>query len=65
MYICDMDKEIKAKELIKFSNLSLLLSGNDNSIRKRKTPIKYKEKVNKLINLIDAWIDDSIKIDEL
>lgn len=45
-----------AKTLINYKQLSLLLSGNDNSIRKNKTPKQYKEKVSELEALIDYFI---------
>ena len=43
------------KHLINWKQLSIELSGNDNSIRKNKIPKKYKTKVNELLKLIDVW----------
>ena len=41
--------------LIKWSELSRKLSGSDNSIRPNKVPKKYKKKVDRLIQLLEAW----------
>ena len=49
-----------AKDLINWKKLSLFLSKNDNSIRKKNVPKKYKEKVKELESLIDYWIDKNI-----
>ena len=51
------NKEIKAEDLIKWSSLSLLLSGSDNSIRKHKQPNIYKEKGDELKGVINKFID--------
>jgi hypothetical protein len=44
-----------SKDLIKWSELSRKLSGSDNSIRANKVPKKYKNKVDRLIKLLEAW----------
>jgi len=44
-----------SKDLIKWSELSRKLSGSDNSIRPNKVPKKYKKKVDRLIQLLEAW----------
>lgn len=43
------------QELIKWSTLSKMLSGSDNSIRQNKIPKKYEEEVKKLIEFLEAW----------
>ena len=43
------------QELIKWSTLSKMLSGSDNSIRQNKIPKKYEEDVKKLIEFLEAW----------
>ena len=43
------------KDLIKWSELSRKLSGSDNSIRPNKVPKKYQKKVDRLIQLLEAW----------
>ena len=45
-----------SKDLIKWSELSLKLSGSDNSIRANKCPKKYEKKVNRLLYLIELWL---------
>lgn len=42
-------------KLIKWSELSRKLSGSDNSIRPKKVPKKYKNKVDRLIQLLESW----------
>ena len=44
------------KDLINWKQLSIELSGNDNSIRKNKVPKKYQPKVNQLLLLLAAWV---------
>ena len=44
-----------SKDLIKWSELSRKLSGSDNSIRPNKVPKKYKKKVDRLTQLLEAW----------
>lgn len=44
-----------AKELINYKKLSLLLTGNDNSIRKNKCPKKYKMKVEEFEKFIEFF----------
>jgi len=46
---------MEVKNLIKWSELSRKLSGSDNSIRPNKVPKKYKNKVDRLIKLLEAW----------
>jgi len=41
--------------LINWAELSRKLSGSDNSIRPNKVPKKYKKKVDRLIQLLEAW----------
>jgi len=48
---------MKPQDLINYKGLSLLLSGNDNSIRKNKCPKKYSEKINELKCLLEFWIN--------
>lgn len=45
------------KDLINWKNVSLFLSKNDNSIRKKNVPKKYKEKINDLEGLVTYWIN--------
>lgn len=44
-----------SKSLIKWSVLSTMLSGSDNSIRRDKIPKKYEKEVNGLIDAIGEW----------
>tara|TARA_R110000787_G_scaffold104110_4_gene210880 strand:+ start:635 stop:907 length:273 start_codon:yes stop_codon:yes gene_type:complete len=41
--------------LINWKEVSRRLSGNDNSIRSNKCPKKYKNKVNRLLKIIELW----------
>lgn len=43
------------QDLIKWSTLSKMLSGSDNSIRQNKIPKKYEKDVKKLIEFLEAW----------
>lgn len=45
-----------AKDLINYKALSQLLTKNDNSIRKGKTPKKYHAQVSELESLINYFI---------
>ena len=44
-----------SKEIINWKEVSRRLSGNDNSIRSNKCPKKYEKKVDRLIQLLEAW----------
>lgn len=44
-----------SKDLIKWKQLSIELSGSDNSIRKNNIPKKYKAKVDRLLKLLELW----------
>ena len=46
------------KKLINWKQLSLLLSGSDNSIRKNNIPKKYDSKINSLLEFIKKWGKD-------
>ncbi len=46
------------KDIINWSELSTLLSGNRGAVRKNHIPKKYKAKINKLISYIEAWEKD-------
>jgi hypothetical protein len=49
-------QELKeSTKIIKWSELSRKLSGSDNSIRPNKVPKKYQKKVDRLIQLLEAW----------
>jgi len=48
-------------DIIKYTQLSRLLSGSDNSIRSNKIPEKYKDKVDLLKKLIEAWKDWAVQ----
>lgn len=50
---------MEAKDLINYKQLSILLSGNDNSIRKEKTPKKYKAKVEELENFMNYFFNSN------
>lgn len=43
------------KDLINWKQVSIELSGSDNSIRKNQIPKKYKAKVNRLLKLLELW----------
>ena len=47
--------EMKSKELINWKQLSIELSGSDNSIRKNQIPKKYKAKIDRLLKLLELW----------
>ena len=42
-------------KLIKWSELSRILSGSEQSVRPQKVPKKYRAKVGKLLLLLDEW----------
>lgn len=44
-----------SKDLINWKQLSIELSGSDNSIRKNQIPKKYEAKVNRLLKLLELW----------
>lgn len=46
-----------AKELINYKKLSLLLTGNDNSIRKGKCPKIYKDIVLEIETIVQYFIN--------
>lgn len=43
------------KDLINWKQISIELSGSDNSIRKNQIPKKYEAKVNRLLKLLELW----------
>lgn len=43
------------KDLINWRQVSIELSGSDNSIRKNKIPKKYKAKIDRLLKLLELW----------
>jgi len=43
------------KNLINWKQVSIELSGNDNSIRKNQVPKKYKAKIDRLLKLLELW----------
>lgn len=43
------------KDLINWKQVSIELSGSDNSIRKNQIPKKYEAKVNRLLKLLELW----------
>jgi len=47
--------EMKSKELINWKQVSIELSGSDNSIRKNNIPKKHKPKIDRLLKLIELW----------
>lgn len=44
-----------SKDLINWKQVSMELSGNDNSIRKNQIPKKYKAKIDRLLKLLELW----------
>lgn len=44
-----------SKELINWKQLSIELSGSDNSIRKNQVPKKYERRINRLLKFIEIW----------
>lgn len=48
------------KEFLNWKQISLHLSGSDNSIRKNKIPKKYQEKIDDLLRLLEDWSIDKI-----
>ena len=42
-------------EIINWAGLSRFLSGDRSSVSKNRIPLKYQQKVNKLIELIEQW----------
>mgnify|MGYP003646414448 FL=1 len=47
--------EMKSKDLINWKQVSIELSGSDNSIRKNQIPKKYKAKIDRLLKLLELW----------
>ena len=43
------------KDLINWVELSRLLANNETSVSRNRTPKKYQDKVNSLIQSIDQW----------
>ena len=43
------------KDLINWRQVSIELSGSDNSIRKNNIPKKYKAKIDRLLKLVELW----------
>ena len=46
---------VMIKDLINWKQLSIELSGSDNSIRKNQIPKKYKAKIDRLLKLLELW----------
>jgi len=44
-----------SRNLINWKQLSIELSGSDNSIRKNQIPKKYKAKIDRLFKLLELW----------
>lgn len=44
-----------SKNLINWKQVSIELSGSDNSIRKNQIPKKYKRKIDRLLKFIELW----------
>jgi hypothetical protein len=51
-----------AKDVINYKKLSIILTGNDNSIRKGKCPKIHKEKVDELEALINYFLSKNRKV---
>jgi len=47
--------EMKSKDLINWKQISIELSGSNNSIRKNQIPKKYKAKIDRLLKLLELW----------
>ena len=45
-----------SKDLINWKQLSIKLSGSDNSIRKNQIPKKHQRKINRLLKFIELWL---------
>lgn len=45
------------QSIINWKEVSRRLSGSDNSIRSNKCPKKYQKKIDRLIKIIELWID--------
>ena len=43
------------RDLINYKALSRHLAGNDTSISRNRIPLKYKDKVNRLVKAIEGW----------
>lgn len=56
-----------AKDIVNWSALSEKLAGNRDSIRRNRYPSKYNEKINKLIQFVEWWVEqkEMISPDEL
>jgi len=46
---------MKSKDLINWKQISIELSGSNNSIRKNQIPKKYKAKIDRLLKLLELW----------
>lgn len=54
----DKNDEYDARKLINWSELSrLVIKGDRNGIRMNKIPIKHQEKIDKLIEAIEKWME--------
>lgn len=48
------------KNLINWVELSRYLAGNESSVSRNRCPKKYQPKVNRLIELIEQWQNESL-----
>lgn len=54
----DKNDEYDARKLINWSELSrLIIKGDRNGIRMNHVPVKHQEKVDKLIESIEKWME--------
>lgn len=47
---------MESKKIINFSEVSLLLTGNKNTIRSNRESVKYSKPINELIDFLDDWV---------
>lgn len=55
------NKKQIVEDLINWSELSLLLTGNKNNIRKNRIPKKHSETVDRLLATVTLWYEISIE----
>ena len=49
---------MKEEDFLNYKNVSLFLSGNDNSIRRNQVPKKYANRIQELRSKIKNWMDN-------
>lgn len=56
---------MQAKDLIKWKEISLVLSGNPNTVRSDRPNTKHSEKIEALLDYVQDWIDKKGNVGEV